>query len=98
MRLYPHEIALGILEDAFEDGIIPDPRTAFDGKPDALAFLRELTEEDFGEDIARWRDWFRRGSPAMLELDYEELGRKYEARTPRSTAARASRRSRTCHY
>ena len=83
MRLHPHEIALGILEDAFEDGFYPDPRTAFDGKAGALEFLRDLTEEDFGEDTSRWRDWFQRCSREMLDLHYEEMARKAKVRKAR---------------
>jgi hypothetical protein len=55
-------------------------RTAFDGKAGALEFLRDLTEEDFGEDTARWRDWFKRCSREMLDLDYDEMVRKAKAR------------------
>jgi hypothetical protein len=72
MRLLPHEVAIGILGDEFEEGLFPDPRTAFDGKEDALAFLRSLTEEDFGDDCERWRDWFRNCSSEMLRLHYDE--------------------------
>ena len=84
MRLHPHEIAIGILEDAFvyKDGEepYPDPRAAFDGKADALSFLRDLTEEDFGEDTARWREWFRECSREMLDLHYDEMVRKAKLR------------------
>jgi hypothetical protein len=80
MRLLPHEIAILILEDAFEDGIYPDPRTAFEGKEDALSFLRDLTEEDFGYDTAGWRDWFKRCTREMLDLHWDELLRKHKAR------------------
>jgi hypothetical protein len=83
MRLHPHEIAIRILEDAFEDGIYPDPRTAFDGKAGALEFLRDLTQEDFGEDAARWREWFRRCSREMLDLHYDGMVRKAKARKAR---------------
>ena len=83
MRLHPHEIAIGILEDAFDGGDYPDPRSAFDGKAGALAFLRDLTEEDFGEDTSRWRDWFQRCSREMLDLHYEEMVRKAKARKAR---------------
>jgi hypothetical protein len=80
MRLSPPEIAIRILEDAFEDGIYPDPRTAFDGKAGALEFLRDLTEEEFGSDTAKWRDWFSRCPRDMLDLHYDEMVRKAELR------------------
>ena len=67
MLLFPHKVAIGILEDAFEDGIYPDPRNGFDGKAGALEFLRELTEEDFGQDPAKWREWFKQCSREMLD-------------------------------
>src|SRR6476469_6946117 len=76
MQLFHHEIAIGILGDEFEDGPFPDPRYAFDGREDALDFLRDLTEEDFGEDVARWRAWFLACSSEMLDLHYEEWRRK----------------------
>ena len=84
MHRSPHEIALGILEEAFvyEDGEwpFPDPRTAFDGKEDAVSFLRELPEEDLGDDAAAWRGWFADTSPEMLRLHYDELAHKARAR------------------
>jgi hypothetical protein len=83
MRLFPHEVAIGILEDAFEEGTYPDPRTAFDGKEGALSFLRDLTGEDFGYDTAKWRDWFKRCSREMLDLHRDELARKDRARRAR---------------
>jgi hypothetical protein len=74
MRLFPHQIAIGILGDEFEypEGVepFPDPRSAFDGKADALRFLRDLTGEDFGEDVYRWRKWFRRCSEENLDACY----------------------------
>lgn len=72
MQLFPHEIAIGILGDEFEDGCFPDPRTAFEDRQDALDFLRELTEEDFGDDVHRWRAWFSACPREMLRLHYDE--------------------------
>lgn len=80
MNLLPHEVAIGILGDEFESGIFPDPRTAFDGKGEALSFLRNLTEEDFGHDCQKWRDWFRACPQEMLDLYYDEWLRKELAR------------------
>jgi hypothetical protein len=84
MQLRPHEIAIRILDDAFvyadDEQPCPDPRTAFDGKADALAFLCDLTEEDFGADAAGWRDWFEQCPREMLDLHYDEMVRKAKAR------------------
>jgi hypothetical protein len=84
MQLRPHEIAIAILEDAFvykdDEQPYPDPRTAFDGKADALAFLRDLTDVDFGYDTAKWREWFEQCSREMLTLHYDEMVRKARAR------------------
>lgn len=77
MRLTPpHEIAIGILADEFADEDFPeprlDPRTSFGGREGALEFLRGLTEEDFGADVARWRAWFRDCPADLLALHYDE--------------------------
>ena len=72
MRLRPHELAIGILGDEFESGIFPSPNDAFDGKDGAREFLRGLTEEDFGDDCAKWRCWFNACSQEMLDLHYDE--------------------------
>jgi hypothetical protein len=92
MQLFPHEIAIGILGDEFEDGAFPGPRDAFDGREDALDFLRELTEEDLGEDVARWRAWFGACSREMLDLHYDEWRRKRLIRDRPSRVAYAEGR------
>ena len=74
MRLLPHEIAIGILGNEFiQRGQIPDPNTAFDGNEEALAFLKELTGEDFGEDAAMWKRWFAACDRELLEMCYGSL-------------------------
>ena len=79
MRLHLHEVAIGIVGDEFEEDYFPDPRTAFDGRDDALEFLRELTEQDFGADVAKWRAWFAACPQDLLALHYEEYFRKKRA-------------------
>ncbi len=81
MRLHPHEVAIGILDDEFETGIFPDPNSTFDGKAGALEFLRSLTEEDFGHDCVKWRQWFSSCPRDMLDLHYDEWYRKAIANT-----------------
>jgi hypothetical protein len=76
MRALPHEIAIGILGNEFEPGFFPDPNSVFDGKEGAREFLRNLTEEDFGDDCVKWRVWFQACSREMLDLHYEEWKRK----------------------
>lgn len=74
MQLFSHELAIGILADEFTDeGQFPDPRTAFNGKADARAFLVELTGEDFGENVQQWREWFAGCDKELLRLCYEAL-------------------------
>lgn len=73
MRLLPHDVAIGILGDRFEEGLVPDPHTAFEGKEDALRFLRELTGEDFGLNVDKWDAWFRDCPDDLLEVPLRRM-------------------------
>lgn len=98
MRLLPYEIAIGILGDEFEPGIFPDSDSAFDGKAGALEYLQNLTEEDFGYDCAKWRNWFDKCPRDLFELCHDNWYRKELVRTrPERLAYAEDRWGKTTH-
>ena len=61
MKLLPEEIALINLEQGF---LKESPH--FRPREQALEELRQLTGQDFGEDVQAWEDWLARRSAEML--------------------------------
>jgi hypothetical protein len=67
MQLLPNELALANLK-----GEVSDEERGYLGKEEAYEWLKELSGEDFGMDIALWEAWVKeknRHVPSKLE-DY----------------------------
>lgn len=54
MRLFPEDLALANLRG----GITPDER-GYMTKAEAIAFLKEISGVDLGENVDAWAEWVR---------------------------------------
>lgn len=54
MRLTPEQLALRNLEQT-----LPEDLMGFMPREQAYEWLKELTGQDFGYDVAAWKQWFK---------------------------------------